>query len=323
MATVSDRAWSQFSAIEYTPEQWRRAALVDTGDGDPGGKGRYRVAVREPDGVLNRGAVLEAAGDRGLGAVQGITDEVRKRAARELMGMFKTIGEDPPGSLMDMAGMEAARSDTPTRETMYRAFYPDLHVRAGDGTGRTIYGIAVPYNAPVAIESDNFNGVEQFARGAFNHQLNSPNRVKLAREHELLGGEMIGVATLLRDDAAGLYVEMRVSRTPTGDNTLELVRDGALDELSIMFRSRRDRQLAGGIIERVKADLSEVAVVRQGAYGELATAMGIRSARGMPMATDELDLRAAAQEFLTPGALPPAPNHDLQIRMLDLGIPLP
>jgi len=50
-----------------------------------------------------------------------------------------------------------------------RSFAPDLQVRSG-GDGRTIYGIAVPYNAPTQIDD---SLVEQFARGAFNHQLNS------------------------------------------------------------------------------------------------------------------------------------------------------
>lgn len=320
MATVSDRSWGQFAPADYTPDQWKRACLVDRGSGDPASKERYAVPVREPDGTLNRHGVQAAAGGHGLGAVTGIADSVRQSAARDLMSLYKVIDENPPPSLTSMAGLGSGRSEV-NHEPMYRAFSPDLQVRSGDGTGRTIYGIAVPYGAPTMIDSPTFTGVEQFARGAFNHQIAAPNRVKLAREHELLGGTLIGAATLLRDDPVGLYVEMRVARTPRGDETLELVRDGALDELSVMFRERNNRLLSGGVTERVKADLFEVAVVRQGAYGELAAAMGVRSARGLPVAADELDLRAAAQEFLTPGALPDAPDHELEIRMLRLGMP--
>lgn len=199
---------------------------------------------------------------------------------------------------------------------MYRSFAPDLQVRSG-GDGRTIYGIAVPYNAPVRIDG---NLVEQFARGAFNHQLRDPGRVKFAREHVMLGGTLIGAASLLRDDAAGLYVEMRASRTPVGEETLELVKDGALDQLSIMFRERQNRRLGGGITERVKADLAEVAVVMQGAYGELATAAGVRSAQ-IPQAAADLDLRAQAEEFLLGSALPAPKDYDLEIRSIRLGLP--
>ena len=67
----------------------------------------------------------------------------------------------------------------------YRSFHPDLEVRSG-GDGRTIYGIAVPFNAPMRI-TDNL--VEQFARSSFNHQLAKPNRVKYAREHMALRTE--------------------------------------------------------------------------------------------------------------------------------------
>jgi HK97 family phage prohead protease len=155
----------------------------------------------------------------------------------------------------------------------YRSFTPDLEVRS-DGDGRTIRGIVVPYGKAVRIDA---RLVEQFARGAFNHQLRAASRVKVAREHMDLGGSLIGRASLLRDDAAGLYAELRVSATPVGDETLALVRDGALTDLSIGFREGRNRNVAGGITERVKAHLAEVAVVMAGAYGELATVSGVRS----------------------------------------------
>lgn len=196
----------------------------------------------------------------------------------------------------------------------YRAFRPDLEVRSG-GDGRTIMGIAVPYGAPMRIADDL---VEQFARGAFNHQLKDPSRVKFAREHVMLGGTLIGAASMLRDDAAGLYVELRASRTPVGDETLELIRDGALNELSIAFEERQNRRLVGGITERVKAHAREVAVVMQGAYGELATAVGVRSGQGRPVDT-EPGLRAQAEKYL--GGLPDAPDHDLAIRSIRLGLP--
>jgi HK97 family phage prohead protease len=199
-------------------------------------------------------------------------------------------------------------------ETHYRSFAPDLSVRSS-GDGRTIYGIAVPYNAPTRIDRDL---VEQFARGAFNHQLDKPQRVKFAREHMLLGGELIGAASLLRDDAAGLYVELRAARTPKGDETLELVKDGALNELSIMFAEAKNRRLAGGVVERVVADLREVAVVMEGAYGELASAVGVRSGKGATINTDA-DLRMQAEEYLL--GLPDPTDNDLAVRQIRLGLP--
>lgn len=206
-----------------------------------------------------------------------------------------------------------------TGDAQFRTYRPDLEVRSS-GDGRTICGIVVPYNAPTRI---NDSLVEQFARGAFNHQVRSPSRVKLSREHYLLGGEIIGAGSLMRDDASGLYMELRASKTPKGDETLELVRDGALSHLSIMFRSRQDRRLAGGITERVTADMSEVAVVMEGAYGELATVAGVRSAVGASavrtLSAEEAELRAQAEQYLT-GGLPPLPDNEVEIRALRLGL---
>lgn len=205
-------------------------------------------------------------------------------------------------------------------DTHYRSFSPDLEVRSGDG-GRTVYGIAVPYNAPTRIDEQL---IEQFARGAFNHQLDRPQRVKFAREHVLLGGELIGAASMLRDDAAGLYVELRTAKTPAGEATLELVREGALDQLSVMFREGRNRRLGGGVVERVQADLKEVAIVFEGAYGDLAVAAGVRSKQptGPVISESEMDLRAKAEAYLQPSARRELPDIDTQIRAIKLGLPI-
>jgi hypothetical protein len=214
----------------------------------------------------------------------------------------------------------------------YRKFSPDLEVRRGEPSGRTIYGIAVPYNAPTRI---NDGLTEMFVRGAFNHQIGRPGRVKFAREHLPLGGTLIGAATLLRDDAAGLYTEFRVSKTPTGDETLELVRDGALDELSIGFMPdpRGNNRRGDGTVMRTRADLREVAVVLEGAYGRMAVAAGVRSAEGAqlgdlsdipefgepePVQEDELIVRARA--LLERGGLPELPDLDTQLRRIEMGL---
>jgi HK97 family phage prohead protease len=201
--------------------------------------------------------------------------------------------------------------------TLFRSYAPDLEVRSG-GDGRTICGIVVPYNAPTRIDD---RLVEQFARGAFAHQYGKPTRVRLEREHVELGGTLIGAGSLMRDDAAGLYMELRASRTPVGDETLELVKDGALHQLSVGFAERQNRRLAGGVTERVKADLRSVAVVMQGAYGDLAVVGGVRSAGAADHGqVADAELRARAEEFLVGGGLPDAPNHELAIRAINLGL---
>lgn len=159
-----------------------------------------------------------------------------------------------------------------------RSFTPELEIRAASkgGDGRTIEGIAVPYGRRQRIDS---TLTEQFARGAFNAQLGAANRVRFTREHMAYGGALIGRAVELRDDAAGLWGAWRVSATPAGDETLTLVEDGVLDELSIGFRERQNRRLEDGTIERVTAHLVEVSLVLQGAYGRGALVSAVREAQ--------------------------------------------
>jgi HK97 family phage prohead protease len=160
-----------------------------------------------------------------------------------------------------------------------RTFSPLLEVRsaAKGGDGRTIEGIAVPYLRRQRIDAQL---TEQFAPGAFNHQIRAQagHRVAFTRDHMSQGGTLIGRATELRNDALGLWGAFRVSATAAGDETLALVADGALSELSVGFRAQKDHTEPDGTITRVRADLVEVSVVLAGAYGEGAQIMAVRSA---------------------------------------------
>ena len=121
-------------------------------------------------------------------------------------------------------------------------------------------------------------------------------------------------------------MQLRVAETPTGDETLALVRDGALDELSIYFRERQNRKLGGGVVARVTADLLEVAVVLEGAYGRLATVTGMRSADGAPVdeaveALPDVDLARRAERFLGSGSvLGEVADPEMKLRALRLGL---
>lgn len=105
-ASVSDRPWDG-SAARFTPEQWRRSCLLDTGVGDPDSKSRYKLPVREPDGTLNRTACHAAAAALagGRGGVQA-TPEQKTSAKRKLAELYRNeLNEDPPSSLSERIGM--------------------------------------------------------------------------------------------------------------------------------------------------------------------------------------------------------------------------
>lgn len=107
---VSDKPWGQFTAADYTPEQWARACLIDTGEGDTSSKSRYKLPVKEPDGTISRAGAHSAASvlAGGRGGVQA-TGEQKTAAAKKLVTIYRSdLGEDPPESLLRMAGMMSA-----------------------------------------------------------------------------------------------------------------------------------------------------------------------------------------------------------------------
>ncbi len=91
-----------------------------------------------------------------------------------------------------------------------------------------------------------------------------------------------GRATLLREEPGGLYGEFRISKTQRGDELLELVADGAVDQFSVGFQPLQDRKRPDGVVERVRAHLAEVSLVTFGAYGMAASVTGIREQSQTP-----------------------------------------
>jgi HK97 family phage prohead protease len=193
-----------------------------------------------------------------------------------------------------------------------RAFRPLLEVRsvAKGGDGRIIEGITVPYLREQRIDP---SLVEQFAPGAFDHQLRAVSRVQFSYGHIGPGqtGELIGRALEMRNDAAGLWGAFRVAATRTGDDVLALVAENALSDFSIAFRERENFREPNGTITRVRADLRHVAIVLEGAYGDGAQVMAMRSSdqqgqtawRPEPRRIDQVDALIAGM-----GALPALPE---------------
>jgi HK97 family phage prohead protease len=178
----------------------------------------------------------------------------------------------------------------------FRSFEPDLEIRSS-GDGRTVAGIAVPYNRAQVIDE---HLTEMFVHGAFAHQIRAFHRVPFTAGHLQLGGTLIGKTVALREDAAGLYGEWRVSRTATGEETLELLRDGVLSQLSIGFREDKNRRGADGVTQRTRAHLREVAVVLEGAYGDRAKVSAVRQVAEGPSRLEQARRIMAGLPVLPP-----------------------
>lgn len=179
---------------------------------------------------------------------------------------------------------------------------PDLEIlsRAKGGDGRTVVGLAVPFGKTQRIHD---GLTERVLTGSADHQLAQPRRMKFSREHLKLGGTLIGRAHEMRNDPAGLWVALRASRTEAGDEAVTLVEDGALDELSIGFRAVRSRRAPDGVIERVRIDVLETALVLEGAYGRGARVTGLRSTDGAAASQRDAQAPAEPAQALEPGGL--------------------
>ena len=173
--------------------------------------------------------------------------------------------------------------------TITRAFgQADLSIRS-EGDGRTIYGLAVPFDTLTQIRDGEGEYREKFRRGAFAQTINhgALGRVKLRWLHDR--SSSTGVAVELREDAAGLVAAMRVSKTARGDEILELVRDGVLDQFSVGFRpvatswsdvgvvhGTRDTPGKNVTATRTEVALLEISVVDFAAY-DTALIGGVRA----------------------------------------------
>lgn len=148
--------------------------------------------------------------------------------------------------------------------TITRPFPVDLEVRAS-GDGRTVAGIVVPYNRTAIVSDGGPRYEEGFRRGAFAKTIREAGkRVKLLSQHNAMSNPL-GRAMDLREDDAGLYGEFHVSKTASGDEALELLRDGALDSFSVGFRPVKHVK-EGRVTWRTEVGLREVSLVTFPAY---------------------------------------------------------
>jgi HK97 family phage prohead protease len=129
-----------------------------------------------------------------------------------------------------------------------------FEIRATDAELRTVEGLAVPYNDTIDIGG---GWSERFEKGAIDLNAN----VKLFRDHE----DIIGVVTEMTESDEGLMIKAKISETVLGNETLNLVKDGAIRSFSVGFIPVTDVKKDKTII-RTKVNLKEVSLVAFPAY---------------------------------------------------------
>jgi phage head maturation protease len=154
--------------------------------------------------------------------------------------------------------------------------------------GRTIEGTVMPWGQPASIVEPGGRYVEVFVRGAF--EGTDPSTVPLTRLHPKTGADLpIGVGVEFDDQPARLRGAWHVSDVDEGNEVLQLAHDKVPLGLSVRFvelpnGSRWNH--ARTRVERVRATLDHVAIVRAPAYpGALVTAVrGVQDASRLRLA---------------------------------------
>ncbi|WP_337478189.1 HK97 family phage prohead protease [Mycobacteroides abscessus] len=144
------------------------------------------------------------------------------------------------------------------------------------GTGRTIFGIAVPYGQVTEIDEFGSQFLERFEYGAFAKSIaERGHKVKLLTSHNSRT-LALGKAVDLREQQDGLHASFEVAETRDGDEALALVRSGTVDSFSVGFSVVRERW-DGEVRTVTEAILREVSLVNFPAY-QGAVVGGVRSA---------------------------------------------
>jgi hypothetical protein len=104
---------------------------------------------------------------------------------------------------------------------------------------------------------------DKVAAGAFAASLGRRGAAGVRMLYQHAAGEPVGVWTLIKEDARGLFVRGRIlTEIARGREVLALLRAGAIDGLSIGFRTLRAERAAGQPVRTLlEIDLWEVSVV--------------------------------------------------------------
>jgi len=281
--SVSDAPWSP-STADYSSEQWARSCLIDTEQGDPSSKERYKLAVKEPSGEVNRNGVHSAA--ERIDQVQGVSAAKKAEAARKLITLYRNdLTEDPPDSLVNM-GAESSdghRSAPPQQERFTTNLFNGWHNQfegvilrsASNSNGRTIGGYAARFDC----RSLDLGGFQEIVTpGFFNKSIaeNLPGVVCRWNHKDdfLLGATRSRTLRIYKDE---LGLQYDVDLPECRNDVLEMVTRGDLAHSSFAFLTFQDewRASEGGYPIRMllTGKLIDVAPVTIPAYPDATVAL--------------------------------------------------
>jgi HK97 family phage prohead protease len=168
---------------------------------------------------------------------------------------------------------------TQVRDREVRTF--DVELRAAS-EGRTIEGLAAPFNAPATIRDAFGEYEETILPGAFKRTISErAGKIKLLASHNRQAFPLANIESL-SEAADGLRMAASMPNTTAGNDALTLVRDGIASGLSIGFQVAAGGQkwnddYTARSISEIK--LMEISLVAEPAYAE-AGVTGVRDIDG-------------------------------------------
>ena len=167
----------------------------------------------------------------------------------------------------------------------------------GDTPSRIIEGVAVPYNVIATV-----SGGEQvmFLPGSLPVDGKAP---RLLESHD--GSRIIGIVTARMDDEEEMRYAARISATKQGDDVIELIKDGALDSVSVGVDPIDAEYNADGVLVISKATWRELSIVAEPAF-EGATIDSIAAAK-VTINESETTMSDKIEQVETPAAAPKTP----------------
>lgn len=153
-----------------------------------------------------------------------------------------------------------------------RSLSRPLEYRAGDA-GKTIGGVAVVYNSETII-GDVFR--ERIMPGAFAKSLQGDVRALMGHDSNIILGRTRAKTLRLSDSADGLGFEIDLPDTQAGRDVAESIHRGDLDGMSFGFRVTKqewDETAPMPLRSVIEAELFEISVVGDPAYGDTSVAM--------------------------------------------------
>jgi HK97 family phage prohead protease len=125
---------------------------------------------------------------------------------------------------------------------------------------REISGLAVPYDVEATVS----DGTRvKIMRGALPIDGPAP---KLLKYHD--GSEVVGLVTARKDEEDGMYFTARISKTRDGDDVIELIKDGALDAVSIGIDPIKATYDKTGTLVVKSAKWRELSIVGEPAFAD-------------------------------------------------------